>query len=163
MTVVLVSGFVLSILLTYLTLLAGLLGRTSTSAFYCQPIIIVPFHIFVGSFLIALGVLLFSLLVWGAVRRSLYKCLHSIIAYMLAILVIVLIASLISLISLGIILFFGAAHEVFSTGTSISADRCNLVSYYWAFVEIVIILSIAGLAILLGFFVLIHVIVKCLK
>ena len=126
----------------------------------------IPFHIFTGSLLIALGVLLFALLTWGAVRKSLFntnKCLYNINAYILAIVVIVLIASLISLITLGIMFLFLAAHEVFSTGTSISADRCNLVSYYLAFVEIVIILSIAGLAILLGFFGLIHLIVKCLK
>ena len=119
-----------------------------------------------GGFLVALGVLLFALLTWGAVRRSLSntnKCLYNIIVYALAILVIVLIISLISSFPLVIPFFFFTAHEVFSTGTSVSADHCNLVSYYWALVEIGIILSIVGLAILLGFFVLIHLIVKCLK
>lgn len=118
-----------------------------------------------GSFLIALGVVLFALLImmWGAVKRSLSKCLYKIVVYTLATLVLVLIVSLILSFTFVKKIFSLTAHKVLSTGTSISADHCNPVTYYWAFVEIGIILLIVVIAILFGFFALIHMIVKCLK
>ena len=109
---------------------------------------------------------MFTILVSGAIKRALsntYKCLYNIIIYVLAILIIVLTVSLISSTALWTIFFSIIAHEVFSTGTSISADHCNLVSYYLAFAEIGIILSIVVIAILIVFFALIHTIAKCLK
>ena len=138
----------------------------AANAFHCELETITPYHISVGSFLSALGLLLFALLAWGAIRKPLsnsYKCLYNIIVYTLAILVIVLILSLIASFVCGMILLWFAAVDVFSSITLITAVHCNLVSYYWALIEIVIILVLFGLVMLFGLFALIRRIVKCLN
>lgn len=134
----------------------------ATNATYCQ-FLFAPYHISVGGFLSALGLLLCIMLLWKVVRKSLSKtskCLYNIIVYTLAIFVIVLIVSLpVSSVS-GLLFFVYAAWYIFG---NVITYHCNHVPYYWAFVEIVVTFLLVGLAILFTFFVSIHKIVKCLK
>ena len=133
-----------------------------TDLILCQ-VFFSPYHISVGGFLVGLGLLLSIMLVWRAVRESLSnscKCLYNVTVYTLAIFVIVLIVSLPVSFMSGFIFFVYAAWYIFG---SITIDHCHHVSYYWAFVEIVVIFLLVGLAILLTFIVSIHKIVKCLK
>ena len=133
-----------------------------TDLILCQ-VFFSPYHISVGGFLVALGLLLSIMLVWRAVRKSLSnscKCLYNVTVYTLAIFVIVLIVSLPVSFMSGFIFFIDAALYIFG---SITIDHCHHVSYYWAFVEIVVIFLLVGLAILLTFIVSIRKIVKCLK
>ena len=134
----------------------------ATNATYCQ-FLFAPYHISVGGFLSALGLLLCIMLLWKAVRNLLsntFKCLYNVIVYILAIFVIVLIFSLfVSSIS-GLLFFIYAALFIFG---NVITYHCYHVPYYWAFVEVVITFLLVGLVILFTFFVSIHKIVKCLK
>ena len=135
----------------------------ATNATYCQ-LFFAPYHISVGGFLSALGLLLCIMLLWKAIKKSLSntcKCLYNVIVYTLAIFVIVLIFSLFVSSMSGLVFFIYAAVYVF--GSITDNNHCHHVPYYWAFVEIVITLLLVGLAILFTFVVSIHKIVKCLK
>ena len=134
----------------------------ATNATFCQAFF-VPYHISAGGFFAVLGLLLLILLVWRVVRKSLSnscKCLYNVTVYTLAIFVIVLIVSLFVSFMSGFIFFIYAALYIFG---GINTYHCHRVPYYWAFVEIVIVLSLVGLAMLFAFLVSIHKIVKRLK
>ena len=134
----------------------------ATNATFCQAFF-APYHISAGGFLVALGLLLLIMLAWKAVRKSLsntYKCLYNVIVYTLATFVIVLIVSLFASFMSGLIFFIYTALYIFG---NITTYHCHHVPYYWAFVEIVMILSLIGLAMLFIFFVSIRKIVKHLK
>ena len=134
----------------------------ATNATFCQAFF-APYHISAGGFLVALGLLLLIMLAWKAVRKSLsntYKCLYNVIVYTLAIFVIVLIVSLFVSFMSGLVFFVYAAWYILG---NITIYHCHRVPYYWAFVEIVIVFSLVGLAMLFAFLVSIHKIVKRLK
>ena len=157
--------------LTFLFYFLGSIGvaaaavptTNATNSTLCQGFF-APYHASVGSFFSALGLLLCTILVWGAVRRSLsdtYKCLYNIIVYTLAILVITpLFVCLLVSFGAGLYFFMYVAVYIFS---SITTDHCHDVAYYWAFVETLIVLLLIGLAILFTLFCLTYKIVKCLK
>ena len=136
----------------------------ATNATFCQ-FFFAPYHISAGSFFAALGLLLLILLVWRAVRESLSncKCLYNVTVYTLATFVIVLIVSLFVSFMSGFILLIYTGLYIFGVLGGITTYHCHRVPYYWAFVEIVIVLSLVGLAMLFAFLVSIHKIVKRLK
>ena len=121
----------------------------TTSGFQCQLVFVVPFHISVGIFLSCVGLLLCSILVWRAVGNSLtkvHKCLHYTFLFALAVCFIVLsISAFVSLIATFTTFLATACVNLFPIT---QADHCNHVLYYWAFVEVVVILAVIGLSIL---------------
>ena len=128
-------------------------GGTSppTSGFHCQLVFVVPFHISMGLFLTCVGSLLCSIMVWRAVGKSLtkiHKCLHYTFLFTLAVCFTVL--------SVGVFASFIATFGLIIATACVNlfpitqADHCNHVLYYWAFVEVVILLAVIGLGILVS-------------
>ena len=122
----------------------------TTNGFQCQLFFVVPFHISMGIFLISFGLLLCTQIVMIAVSDSLtkiHKCLHYTFAFVLLVSFIVVFASLsVSLFAASSLFIVVAFYEVFPIT---NADNCNHVLYYWAFVYVVIVLAVIGVAIML--------------
>ena len=122
----------------------------TTSGFHCQLSFVVPFHISMGIILTCVGLLLCTIMVWRAVGNSLtkvHKCLHYTFLFALAVCFIVLIPVLfISLFAIPVLILVAAA-EVFPIAKAV---YCNHVLYYWAFVYVVILLAVIGVAIIVA-------------
>ena len=123
----------------------------NTSGFSCQyGLFVVSFHISMGIFFICVGLLLCTIMVWRAVGRSLikiHKCLHYTFLFALAVLFFVLIGSLLlSLLALAVS-FMGTIGQVFPLANAV---YCNPILYYWAFVYVVILLAMIGVAIIVA-------------
>lgn len=104
-----------------------------------------------GGLLSSCGLLICILLVWVAIKdrfHNIHKCVYyataSIVAVFFIVLVLILVVSVLS----GIVIFIITAMNVLHIFTSISAYYCNTITYYWAFTEIVIVLSLIGLVII---------------
>lgn len=120
------------------------------STYYCGTLVY-PFHLCTGGFLSSCGLLICILLVWVAIKErfpNIHECVYYATASIVAVFVIVLALILVVSVLSGIVIFFLTAVNVFRIFTSISAYYCNTITYYWAFTEIVIILSLIGLAII---------------
>ena len=120
----------------------------ATSGFSCQLSYVVPFHISMGIFLICVGLLLCTIMVWRAVGGSLSKSherLHYIFVFTIAVLFILLGIGAFASVVASFGSFIPTAVELFSTT---QADNCNHVIIYWAFVEVLIIPPVIGLSIL---------------
>lgn len=123
------------------------------NTFYCGDVDI-PFNLSIGGFLICVAVLLIScgllILVWGLTPErffTIHKCATYTLISIITVLVIVLVLSVIAV----AVFFIFTAVVVFGNFSSLSAYHCNLgllVMYYWAFAEIIIILSLIGLVII---------------
>ena len=125
-------------------------ASNATSKFYCQLQSVVAFHISMGIFLTCVGLLLCTIMVWRAVGDALtkiHKSLHHTFLFALAVCFIVLIPVLFFSLFAILGLFILAAIEVFPIA---KADYCNHVLYYWAFVYVVILLAVVGVAIIVG-------------
>ena len=124
-----------------------ILADGATSGFSCQLSYVVPFHISMGIFLICVGLLLCTKMVWRAVGGSLSKsheCLHYVFVFTIAMLFVLLgIGAFASFIAT-FAMFIATVAEHFSTTQPV---YCNHVIFYWAFVEIVVILPVIGLGI----------------
>ena len=121
----------------------------ATSGFSCQLSFVVPFHISVGIFLICVGLLLCTIMVWRAVGGSLSKsheCLHYVFVFTIAMLFVLLGIGAFASFMASFVSFTPTAVDLFSVTQTV---YCNHVIIYWAFVEIVVILSVIGLGILL--------------
>ena len=120
----------------------------TTSGFHCKLVFVVPFHISMGIFLICVGLLLCTMMALRAVGKSLtkiHKYLHYTFLFALAVCFIVLnIGAFVSFMAT-FTTFIATAVQVFPIT---QADHCNHVLYYWAFVEVVVILAVIGLGIL---------------
>lgn len=120
---------------------------------YCGDVDI-PFNLSIGGFLICVAVLLIFcgllLLVWGLTPErffTIHKCATYTLISIITVLVIMLVLSVIAV----AVFFIFTAVVVFGNFSSLSAYHCNLgllVMYYWAFAEIIIILSLIGLVII---------------
>jgi len=123
------------------------------NTFYCGDVNI-PFNLSIGGFLICVAVLLIFcgllLLVWGLTPErcfTIHKCATYTLISIITVLVIMLALSVIAV----AVFFIFTAVVVFGNFSFLSAYHCNLgllVMYYWAFVEIIIILSLIGLVII---------------
>ena len=126
-----------------------ILAGGATSGFSCQHSFVVAFHISMGIFLICVGLLLCTIMAWRAVGGSLsksHKCLHYVFVFTIAVLFILLgIGAFASLVA-SFVSFFPTAVELFFITQAV---YCNHVIIYWAFVEVVVILSVIGIGILM--------------
>ena len=125
-------------------------ASNATSKFYCQLEVVAPFHISMGGFLIGVGLLLSTIMVWIAVGDSLtkiHKFLHYTFVFTLAVCFIVLIPILFISVFATLVLFIIAAVEVFPIA---NAFYCNPILYYWAFVYVVILLAVIGVTIIVA-------------
>jgi len=138
----------------------GIAARASTDAFYCEYQSVAPFIVCVGGFLSSCGLLLCTHFVWGATGRRFHKF---IIVSILTVFVILCMAS-----AIAILFSFVTCLDknVFSNFSSISADNCNLVLYYWSFAEtitiIIIIFLLIGFVVIGPLLMLTCIIVYCL-
>ena len=126
-----------------------ILAGGATSGFYCQRSYVVAFHISVGIFLICVGLLLCTIMAWRAVGGSLSKsheCLHYVFVFTIAVLSILLGVSAFASVVASFVSFILTAVELFFITQAV---YCNLVIIYWAFVEVVVILTVIGLGILM--------------
>ena len=122
-----------------------ILAGGAISGFSCQLSYVVPFHISVGIFLICVGLLLCTIMAWRAVGGSLSKsheCLHYIFVFTIAVLFILLGIGACASFLASFVSFIPTAVELFSITQAV---YCNHVLIYWAFVEVVVILSVIGL------------------
>lgn len=120
------------------------------STYYCGTLVF-PFHLCVGGFVSSCGLLICISLVWVAIKKRFpnsHECVYYATAYIVAVFVIVLVPILVVSALSGIVIFFITAVNVFRIFTTVSAYYCNTITYYWAFTEIVIVLSLIGLAII---------------
>ena len=125
-----------------------ILAGGATSGFYCQHSYVVPFHISMGIFLICVGLLLCTIMAWRTVGGSLsksHKCLHYVFVFTIAVLFILLGIGACASFLASFVSFIPTAVELFSITQAV---YCNHVLIYWAFVEVVVILSVIGLGIL---------------
>ena len=124
-----------------------LVGTTpTTSGFHCRLSSVVRFHISAGIFLTCVGLLLCTIMIWRAVGRSLtkiHKCLHYTFLFALAVLFFVLIGGLIISLFATCLLLILAAVQMFPITQAV---YCNHVLYYWAYVCVVILLAVIGVA-----------------
>ena len=128
----------------FLFFLNSILGGMSaagnaTSTLHCQLPAVLPFYITMGGFLVGLGWLLCFLMMLKGVGGSLHKYLRYTIVFIFAVLISSLIFSI-----------FGLSALLIPTAANIfpitQAKHCNHVIYYWALVEVVIILIVNGLS-----------------
>lgn len=134
----------------------GVAARASSDAFYCEHQSVAPLIVCVGGFLSSCGLLLCTYFAWGATGRRFHKL---IIVSIMTVFVILCMASAIAI-------FFpfvmSLDKNVFSNFSSISADNCNLVLYYWGCAEIIIIFLLIGFVVIGPFLMLTCIIVYCL-
>ena len=137
-------------------------ASNATSKFYCQLQTVVAFHISMGGFLTCVGLLLCITLVWRAVGDSLSKiheCLHYTFLFTLAVCFIVLITVLVISLFATLGLFIIAAVYVLPIANAL---YCNHVLYYWAFVYVVILLAVIGVAIIVAIMCALVFLFRCL-
>ena len=117
----------------------GVAARTSpNSTFYCGLQWIFPLHVCIGGFVIFCGLLILILGILAACKGQFSNNVR-VRAIIVSIVVVVLFVWWLGSLSVGVIVAT-AAGDVFRSFSSISADQCNLVMYYWAFADIVIVL-----------------------
>ena len=113
-------------------------AANAASKFHCQLQSVVPFYITMGGFLSGVGCLLFILVILKTVSGSLHKYLRYTFVFILTVLIMSLFVSIVAVPVLSIT----AAASMFPIT---QAEYCSHVIYYWAFVEVLIILSTFGL------------------
>ena len=125
------------------------------STFYCGNVDI-AFNVSLGGFLICVALLLISgglvILVWVLPPDWLFT-VHKCMTYtLIAIITVLVVVVCLSVIAVAAFFLFSAV-VVFANFSLIGGYHCNsglLVMYYWAFTEIVIILSLIGLVVIVA-------------
>ena len=125
------------------------------NTFYCGNVDI-AFNVSLGGFLVCVALLLISgglvILVWVLPPDwvfTVHKCMTYTLIAIITVLVIVVCLSVIAV----AVFFLFSAVVVFANFSLIGGYHCNsglLVMFYWAFTEIVIILSLIGLFIIVA-------------